>query len=138
MIQFHYETDFLLQEEALLQSAIERCVQARGFSVGALNYIFCDDPYLHNLNTTYLDHDTYTDIITFDYRTGEVLSADIFISVERVTENAIKFSQTTENELYRVVFHGVLHCMGYTDKTPEEQDIMRKEEEKCLALLTTI
>ena len=95
------------------------------------NYIFCDDDYLLNLNEQYLDHDTITDIISFDYSVGNELHGDIFISVERVRENAQDFSVTFEEELKRVLVHGVLHYCGYKDKSEEDEQLMRsKEDEK--------
>ena len=135
MVQFNYETDFTLNNEVQLKSWISSCIAHYNFTEGELNYIFCDDSYLHNLNVAFLAHDTLTDIISFDYTLGKLISGDIFISVERVQENAQDFSQTPENELHRVIIHGVLHYMGFKDKTKTEKQSMRAEEEKCLALL---
>lgn len=134
MILFNYETDFKIKNEQVMQQWISTCIEVHGFSEGEINYIFCDDAYLLKLNIEFLNHDTLTDIISFDYTLGKLLSGDIFISVERVKENAKKLSQTFENELNRVVIHGVLHYIGFTDKTKEAKDKMREEEDKCLAL----
>ncbi|WP_372794602.1 rRNA maturation RNase YbeY [Lutibacter sp.] len=135
MILFNYETNFKLTNEEAIQKWISECIETRGFTEGELNYIFCDDEYLLKLNVEFLEHDTLTDIISFDYTLGKLISGDIFISVERVQENANIFSQTFDNELNRVIIHGVLHYMGYKDKTDEAKAEMRSEEEKCLALL---
>ncbi len=135
MILFNYETDFKFENEGVIQKWISECIESRGFTEGELNYIFCDDEYLLKLNVEFLDHDTLTDIISFDYTLGKLISGDIFISLERVQENARIFTQTFENELNRVVIHGVLHYMGYKDKTDEAKVEMRHEEDKCLALL---
>ena len=134
MIQFNYETNFKLEKEEAVQQWISECIDAHGFTEGELNYIFCDDEYLLKLNVEFLEHDTLTDIISFDYTLGKLVSGDIFISIERVKENAKKFTQTLDNELNRVIIHGVLHYMGYTDKTNNDKVKMRAEEDKCLKL----
>lgn len=135
MILFNYEIDFKLENEETVQKWISKCIETRGFTEGELNYIFCDDEYLLKLNVEFLEHDTLTDIISFDYTLGKLISGDIFISVERVRENAKNFTQTFENELNRVIIHGVLHYMGFTDKTATEKAKMRAEEEECLKLI---
>jgi len=135
MIEFNYETDFKLKNEGAIQKWISKCIDARGFTEGELNYIFCDDEYLLKLNVEFLKHDTLTDIISFDYTLGKLISGDIFISVERVQENAKIFTQTLENELNRIIIHGVLHYMGYKDKTEEAKSEMRTQENLFLALL---
>ena len=135
MIEFNYETDFKLENEALIQDWISACIESHGFSEGELNYIFCDDEYLLKLNVEFLDHDTLTDIISFDYTMGKLISGDIFISVERVRDNAKLFDQTIDNELNRVIIHGILHYMGFNDKNPTDKEVMTAEEDKCLALL---
>lgn len=137
MIQFNYETAFKLDDENAIQSWISKCIEVYGFSEGEINYIFCDDAYLLKLNVEFLEHNTLTDIISFDYTLGKLISGDIFISVERVLENATNFSQTFDNELYRVLIHGVLHYLGFKDKTTDAKTIMRQEEDKCLALLNS-
>lgn len=134
MIEFNYETDFKLENEERIQQWISACIENYGFKEGELNYIFCDDDYLLKLNVEFLDHDTLTDIISFDYTMGKLISGDIFISVERVCENAQTFNQTIDNEIHRVMIHGVLHYMGFKDKNPTDKDAMTAEEDKCLAL----
>lgn len=103
---------------------------------GDLNFIFCSDSYLHSLNQEYLHHDTFTDIVTFDQREHEdqPLSGDIYISIDRIRENASKFGEAMEKELHRVIIHGVLHLLGYKDKKPADKALMRKKEEAYLSL----
>lgn len=134
MILFNYEIDFELGSEEVIQNWISACIETYGFKEGELNYIFCDDAYLLKLNVEFLEHDTLTDILSFDYTMGKLISGDIFISVERVRENAEIFSQTFDNELNRVMIHGILHYMGFKDKNVKDKEIMRAEEDKCLAL----
>jgi len=131
MISFNYENEFELQNEDQLATWISAVILSENKKEGDINYIFCDDDYLINLNEQYLDHDTLTDIISFDYSVGNELHGDIFISVERVRENAQDFSVTFEEELKRVLVHGVLHYCGYKDKSEEDEQLMRsKEDEK--------
>ena len=131
MIFFNYETDFKLDNHVQLAEWISNCIDDRGYTVGEINYIFCDDDYLVKLNVEFLEHDTFTDIISFDYTVGNLIQGDIFISVDRVRENAHDFNVSFEEELKRVVVHGVLHYCGYQDKSPKDQILMRlKEEEK--------
>ena len=131
MISFNYETDFELDNEEQYEDWISRIIESEGFDEGEINYIFCDDEYLHKINVEYLDHDTLTDIISFDYTVGNVLQGDIFVSVERVQDNAKDFNVSFDEELKRVLSHGVLHYCGYKDKSPEDEALMRsKEEEK--------
>jgi len=115
---------------------IKTIVSLQKHTIKELNFILCSDEYLHKINLEYLNHDTYTDIITFDNaeETG-TLEGDIFISYERVMENATEFNSTTDQELHRVVIHGVLHLLGYKDKTKEEKILMRNKEDECLSLL---
>lgn len=131
MISFNYENDFELSNEDQISTWISKVILSENKKEGDINYIFCDDEYLLNLNEQYLDHDTLTDIISFDYSVGNELHGDIFISVERVQDNAIDFNVSFEEELKRVLVHGILHYCGYKDKSPSEEKIMRdKEEEK--------
>ena len=131
MISFNYETDFELENEAQYEDWISRIIESEGFDEGEINYIFCDDEYLHKINVEYLDHDTLTDIISFDYTVGNLLQGDIFVSIERVQDNANDFNVSFEEELKRVLSHGVLHYCGYKDKSPKDEALMRlKEEEK--------
>lgn len=104
-------------------------------SIGGLNYIFCSDPYLLNINKDYLGHDTLTDIITFDNsESGDLIEGDIYISVDRVRENALKFQVTFNKELHRVMVHGLLHLLGYKDKSINQKKTMRKKESGYLSL----
>lgn len=108
-------------------------IQEQGKRVGTIGYLFCDDEVLLDANQRYLNHDTYTDIITFDYVEGDLISGDIMISIDRVGENAEKFGCSFSNELHRVIAHGVLHLLGQGDKTEQEADEMRKKEEQALS-----
>ena len=134
MIEFNYETDFELKDEAAYADWLARVIESEDKTEGEINYIFCDDEYLLAKNIEFLNHDTLTDIISFDYTMGNLISGDIFISVERVKENAADFKVTFEEELKRVIVHGVLHYCGYKDKTPEDEQLMRAKEEEKIAL----
>lgn len=117
---------------------IESTILAEGKKGGILNYIFCSDPYIHQINKEYINHDYYTDIITFDYSENENISGDIFISLETVSSNAIKFSQSIEKELNRVIIHGILHLLGYADKTKIEKKQMTQKEDQYLSVFDQI
>ena len=131
MIDFHYETDFSIDDEAKFADWINRIILSEDEVYSQLDFIFCDDDYLLKINQDYLDHDTYTDIITFPYEDMSGIAGDIFISVERVKENALDFGVEFYLELKRVMAHGVLHLLGYGDKSEEETMQMRlKEDEK--------
>ncbi|KAB7528644.1 rRNA maturation RNase YbeY [Flagellimonas olearia] len=131
MIEFHFELDFQLINEPKYSDWVNRILTSEGFEAGQIDYIFCTDEYLLEINKKYLNHDTLTDIITFDYTNGVVVSGDIFVSVDRVKDNAERFDVGFNNELLRVMSHGLLHLMGYGDKKDEEVVIMRsKEDEK--------
>jgi rRNA maturation RNase YbeY len=134
MISFNYETDFELANESAIESWIGRIIASEQKSEGEISYVFCDDDYLLELNQQYLQHDTLTDIISFDYSLGNELSGDIFISVERVRENAEIFNQSFENELLRVISHGVLHYCGYKDKSEADEQLMRQKENEKMAM----
>src|SRR5690606_2632638 len=136
MIDFNFETDFELKNSIKLQKWIFETIISEGFELGELLYIFCDDEYLHKLNIEYLNHDTLTDVISFDYNIGKIINGEIYISVERVAENAIDFKTDFENELHRVMIHGVLHFCGYKDKSDTEERIMRQKEEDSLRRLS--
>jgi len=136
MIEFNYELDFELSNESDYAAWIEKVIIGYGFELGELNYIFCDDAYLLKLNIEFLEHDTLTDIISFDYTEGKVVGGDIFISLERVKENALELSISVDEEIKRVMIHGVLHYMGYKDKTKEEKDEMRSQEDESISLLS--
>jgi len=131
MVIFNYETDFQLENESKYEDWIDSIIESEDKEPGEINYIFCDDDYLLEINKQYLDHDTLTDIISFDYCIGDLISGDIFISIDRVKDNAQEFDVSFNNELLRVMSHGILHYCGYKDKTQEEQLLMRaKEQEK--------
>ncbi|MEK8178989.1 rRNA maturation RNase YbeY [Flavobacterium buctense] len=131
MISFNYESDFNLDNESVYADWLSKVISSEIKNEGEINYIFCDDDYLLEINQQYLNHDTLTDIISFDYSIGNELHGDIFISVERVRENAQDFKVSFEDELKRVMVHGVLHYCGYKDKSDADEQIMRdKEEEK--------
>jgi len=129
---------FTLKNKTGLKKWIGIVVQQKEREWGDINFIFCSDDFLLDINKKYLKHDTLTDIITFDYskeNPKHAISGDIFISVDRVRENAQTFSKTFENELQRVMIHGVLHLLGYTDKTKSSKAEMTKQEDLCLELL---
>ncbi|PZW44187.1 MULTISPECIES: rRNA maturation RNase YbeY [Mesonia] len=131
MIQFFSENDFTLENKSTYEEWISSIINSEGHSEGEINYIFCDDDYLLNLNNDFLNHDTLTDIITFNYNMGKQVNSDIYISTERVRDNAQDFDVSFETELRRVMCHGVLHLCGFNDKTDEEQALMtEKENEK--------
>ena len=131
MVIFNYETDFQLENESDYGQWIDAVIESEGKEPGEINYIFCDDEYLHNINMQYLNHDTLTDIISFDYCIGDLISGDIFVSIERVQDNAKDYEVSFNEELLRVLAHGVLHYCGYKDKTENEALLMRtKEQEK--------
>lgn len=134
MTSFNYETDFELDNEILFSEWISKIIVSENKTEGDINYVFCDDEYLHKINLEYLQHDDLTDIISFDYSVGNELHGDIFISVERVRENAIDFQVEFDNELKRVMAHGVLHYAGYKDKTESDSEIMRYKENEKIAL----
>jgi probable rRNA maturation factor len=134
MISFNYEIDFQLDSETLYSDWISAVISSEQKKEGEINYIFCDDDYLLEINQQYLNHDTLTDIISFDYSIGNELHGDIFISVERVRENADDFKVSFEDELRRVLAHGVLHYCGYKDKTEADELIMRQKEEEKMQL----
>lgn len=135
MITFNYETSFELKSESLLEYWIDNVVSEEDFSIGEINYIFCDDEYLHKLNVEFLQHDTLTDVISFDNTLGNLISGDIYISIERVIDNAKDFKVSFLDELHRVMIHGVLHYMGYRDKSEEEKVTMRNAENNALLKL---
>lgn len=135
MITFNSETSFTLKNQKKLVKWIGDVISSEGFQVGEINYIFCDDSYLNKINQEFLNHDAFTDIISFDYTLGKEVGGDIFISIERVLENAEEFNEVFENELHRVMIHGILHFIGYKDKTKKDKTLMRtKEDEKIFIL----
>ena len=134
-ITFSTQADsFCLEDEQRLIKWIKTIITSQGKKVGVISYLFCDDDYVLEANQSFLNHDTYTDIITFDYVVGNLVSGDIMISVDRVGENAKKFGASFEAELHRVIIHGVLHLLGQGDKSDSEAAEMRRQEEESLAL----
>lgn len=136
MISFHnQDISFTLKNKTLLKKWIIATIEKKKRKAGDINFIFCSDEHLLGINQQFLNHNTYTDIITFDYSKESnslPISGDIFISVERVLENAQKFGKTKENELHRVIIHGTLHLLGYKDKTKLAKAEMTKQEDLCL------
>jgi rRNA maturation RNase YbeY len=136
---FTEDISFTLRNKNKLRKWIQVVIGNEKKLPGNLNYIFCSDDYLYKLNKQYLNHDTLTDIITFDLsEKPDEISGEIYISIDRVKENAKKFKVTFYNELHRVMIHGILHLAGYHDKTQEEIIQMRSKEDKCLSLLPEI
>ena len=136
MINFHIEDiDIKIQQKLRLKSWLKSVIKSEGFKLGDVNYVFCSDDYLLKINVEYLDHDYLTDIITFDNsEEEELIEGDIFISVDRVIDNARTFAVSFEYELKRVLVHGILHLCGYLDKTEEEEKLMRSKENHYLQL----
>lgn len=134
MIEFHFKSDLLIEDESEYADWIDRIIQSEGFVAGQIDYIFCKDEYLLQLNQEYLNHDTLTDIITFDYTDAKTISGDIFISTDRVEDNAKEFQVDVLNELRRVMSHGILHLAGYGDKSDDEAKLMREKEEEKIKM----
>ena len=134
MIEFFYEGDFKLSSLDDYSHWINRVIESEGTYLSNINYIFCEDEYLLKINQKHLNHNSFTDIITFDYSDGQVISGDIFISTERVVDNASIFNKTFQEELLRVMAHGILHLLGYNDKTKDEVIVMRNKEEEKIKL----
>ncbi len=132
MIQFFYENVPETVNDGY-KTWLEDIILSEGKKLGEINYIFCDDEYLLKVNQDYLQHDYYTDIITFDYVKGRTISGEIFVSLQRISDNASTLSKDYEEELRRVLAHGVLHLSGYKDKSAEEEQLMRSKEDFYLA-----
>ncbi len=128
MISFNYETKFQLENETDISKWISSVISSEKFKEGDINYVFCADDYLLKLNIKFLNHNTLTDIISFDDTIGKILHGDIFISVERVKENAENFNVSFQEELNRVMVHGILHYCGYKDKTKTDSKTIRSKE----------
>ncbi|MEM7186029.1 MAG: rRNA maturation RNase YbeY [Bacteroidota bacterium] len=135
MIEFHSQNTFELSNPKEVTNWIEELISNEGFVVGDISYVFCDDSFLLNINQEFLDHDTYTDIISFNYSLGKELAGEIYVSTDRVLENANTFGASFESELHRVIAHGVLHFCGYEDGSEEQKVLMRKKEEEYLQLI---
>lgn len=134
-ISYHFEdVEFDLPHESQITSWIKAAIFAKSKNLSLINFIFCSDSYLYDLNVKYLNHDTYTDVITFSY-SDDSLEGDIFISTDRVRENAEDLGVSFENELHRVMIHGVLHLLGYNDKSQEDKEKMTSNENELLAIL---
>ena len=134
-IYFHSEDiPFELKNSDSTIKWIEDTINNEGKILGEVSYIFCSDEYLHKINLKHLNHDNYTDIITFNYCENYTISSDVFISIERVKDNAKTYNTDFINELHRVIIHGILHLVGYNDKTNEEQEIMTSKEDFYLSL----
>ena len=138
-IFFHTEDiSFALDSEKTTSNWLVMLVEHHNKKLGELNYVFCSDDYLLKLNQEHLNHDYFTDIITFDYCQNDVISGDLFISVDRTNENAKTFKNSESNELNRVIAHGLLHLLGFSDKTAEDIAEMRSMEEDALTMLESL
>lgn len=136
---FTEDISFHLKHKTKIRQWIRKVVLSKGAKLSEINYIFCSDEFLKSVNIEYLQHDYYTDIITFDNsEEEEQLEGDIYISIDRIKENSREFAKSFEEELYRVMIHGVLHLLGYGDKTPEEASLMREEEERALSIFPSV
>ncbi|WP_299675420.1 rRNA maturation RNase YbeY [uncultured Dokdonia sp.] len=133
MIEFNKTNDFEIVNPDRVSTWLHKVIQQEGKELGELNYIFCDDDYLHKMNVEFLNHDTLTDVISFDYTEGIIVSGDVYISTERVADNAKDFEVTFVDELHRVMVHGLLHYCGYKDKTDVDQDLMTEKENYYLS-----
>lgn len=131
---FSENTSYRHKGVRLTKKWITDTIVHEGKTPGELSIIFCNDDTLYEMNVKYLDHDTLTDIITFNYNDGNIVSGDIFISIDRVKENSLSYSRSFTEELSRVIIHGVLHLCGYNDKSPTEEKQMRKKEDQYLAI----
>lgn len=130
---FQEDINYNLKDKLKVKQWIKDTIAAEGYQLDELTYIFCSDNYLLQINQQYLDHDTYTDIITFDNSSEKgIITGDIFISIERIRENAAKFNQSVTDELHRVIIHGALHLLGYKDKTAIDSKNMTQMEDKYL------
>ncbi len=138
MINFYYEkvSEYQIDED-IVKSWISKVITSYNSFLGSLTYIFCDDDYILDINRQYLNHNYYTDIITFDYCENNTIAGDLFISIDTVLSNSQKFNTPFKEELYRVIIHGILHLLGFKDKTEEEALTMRDKENLALSLLET-
>ena len=137
MLDINYEgVDDLSLNETDLTIWISKVCLSENHQLGDISLIFCSDDYLLDMNRTHLDHDYYTDIITFDYTDNQIVSGDLFISVDRVRENASDFNVSFQHELHRVMIHGVLHLCGYKDKSDDEEKLMRTKENNALSMIS--
>ncbi len=135
---FQQDCNFSPPQKQLTKNWIKKVVQTHGFKLGTINYIFCSDDEILRINLQYLNHNYFTDIITFPYKEGNIISSDMYISIDTVRSNSEKYKQNFYDELNRVMIHGVLHLVGFNDKTKGEKEKMRREEEVCLNIFTTL
>lgn len=131
MIEFHFQTDFKLFNQPFFIQWLQDVIGSESATLGDLSFVFCSDDYLFEINKQFLNHDYFTDIITFDYCADGLLNGEVYISVDRVRENALEYETSFDRELLRVMAHGVLHLVGYADKSEADSQLMRiKELEK--------
>lgn len=128
MIDFNYQNDFEPIDEVVYSRWLERIATSESNTIGEISYVFCSDEYLLELNKQFLNHDTYTDIVTFDYCENGLLNGELYISTDRVADNAVDYGVTFSEELHRVMAHGLLHLMGYGDKSENDIVVMRSKE----------
>lgn len=136
-ISFAVQTTFTLKNRTILKNWIKRTIERNNKQLGEISYIFCSDEQLLEINKEFLNHDYYTDIITFDYSEADIVSGDLFISTDRIKDNAKTLNVSYQEELHRVIIHGILHLLGFKDKTDEESQNMRLLENECLSDLLT-
>ena len=134
MIEFSSQNDFVLEQSERVESWLKAAALKASYGIDSLGYVFCSDDFLLEINQQFLDHDTLTDIVTFDYTEGTILNGEIYISTDRVADNAKDFNVDFDTELRRVIIHGLLHMCGYGDKTEDEKTRMRSKEDEYLAL----
>jgi rRNA maturation RNase YbeY len=133
MINFFSETNFDLSQAEGIKGWISSIISSEGYEEGDITFVFCDDPYLNKINVKFLNHDTLTDIISFDNSVGKQVQGEVYISIDRVTENAKNFDVSFDDELHRVMIHGILHFCKYNDKTSAEKTRIRERENSALS-----
>lgn len=136
-ISFAFQTTCTLKNRTILKNWIKYTIEKNNKQIGEISYIFCSDEQLLEINKEFLNHDYYTDIITFDYSESDIISGDLFISIDRIKDNAKTLGISYQEELHRVIIHGILHLLGFKDKTDEESQNMRLLENECLSNLLT-
>ena len=136
-ISFAFQTTCILKNRTILKNWIKYTIEKNNKQIGEISYIFCSDEQLLEINKEFLSHDYYTDIITFDYSESDIISGDLFISIDRIKDNAKTLGLSYQEELHRVIIHGILHLLGFKDKTDEESQNMRLLENECLSNLLT-
>ena len=139
MVAFYFEdTDFKLRHKTRIKEWLRLVAESEVFTLGNISVILCSDNYILDINQKYLQHDYFTDIITFDYSEGGRISGDLFISVDSVRENSVEYETEFEDELHRVIVHGILHLIGYDDHTEDEIKTMRSKEDYYLSLFELV